>query len=135
VEQNHPADIRKDKKNGYNRYSEPTPGNHGPRPNNHRMEPGPCPHNNLATRSDHPARRATRPHHRTPRGRRNSPITIHRIETHPMTAADEKEAIDALAALLAHHQKAVTRPTMPTRDQRRPAPDITRWNRRSRNRE
>jgi hypothetical protein len=113
MEKDRHIDIGNNHKNSYNRNSKRNPEHHGPGSENHHppsnnTEPEPCPHDNDTTRPDRTTRRATRPHHRTARGHRTRPVTIHQVETHPMTAADEKEAIQALATLLAQHQSAAS---------------------------
>jgi hypothetical protein len=110
VEKIHPTDIEHDNINEYNSDSERITEYHGTAPTSHTVDTRPDPHPpvNHTTRTDRPGRHTTRPRHGTARGRRNTSVTIQHIETHPMTAADEKEAIDALAALLAHHQRDAT---------------------------
>ena len=119
MEQDHSTGIGNTHKNRYNRNSNRNPEYHGRGSDNYHhpvdAEPKPCPPDVRAVRPDRTVRRATRAHHRTARGHRTCPVTIHQVETHPMTAADEKEAIHALATLLARHQSAAG-PTDRARD-------------------
>lgn len=101
-----PGDIGNDNRKGYNSNSEPNVEYHGPRSRNHTVENEPCPRpNDQAARPARPGRRPIRQRHPATHRHRNASVTIERIETHPMSAADENEAIAALAALLAHHQR------------------------------
>jgi hypothetical protein len=107
MKESHPAEIGNGNRKGYNSNSEPNIECHVPRSGNHTVEnqSSAGPQQNQAARPALPGRRPIRAHHPSPHRRRNASVTIERIETHPMSAADEKEAIAALAALLTHHQR------------------------------